>query len=77
MKFLLIIWFDFNLVEWLKDNKPIEEGPNCQMTQDKSKKFTMTLPKVRLIDVGQYTVKVTDKNGNSMSATFSVNLTAD
>jgi hypothetical protein len=43
------------------------------MSQTDGKKFTLTLPSVRLADIGQYTARPTDKTGES-SATFSLNV---
>jgi len=36
-------------------------------------KFTLTLPSIRLVDIGQYSVTASDKTGDT-SASFSVNV---
>ncbi|CAG2120644.1 unnamed protein product [Medioppia subpectinata] len=60
-------------VEWVKDSKPLEESSGCQTSKASDNKFSLTIPSIRLADVGQYTARATDETGTS-SATFSLNV---
>lgn len=59
-------------VEWSKDSKPIEES-NASQTKIDENKYCLTIPSVRLADMGQYTASAKDATGIT-SVTFSLNV---
>ncbi|RWS15514.1 twitchin-like protein, partial [Dinothrombium tinctorium] len=65
---------EIKIVEWSKDGKAVtERSTHHRLTQDSPNKVVMSIPSVDVSDIGQYTVKLTNKSGDSTAA-FALNV---
>lgn len=64
---------NFVAVEWTHESQTIESGADYQLSSSSAREHKLSIGTVREKDIGQYSVKLTDKTGTTV-LTFSLNL---
>lgn len=70
MIYAFFLSFHYQLVEWLHDSRPIDSDLQTQSTSNRQ--FKLTVSSIREKDVGQYTVRLTNKKGVTTTLAFAL-----